>query len=230
MAQHKAVATRPVLSPVILGSVLAAYGLALTVFFLRLVGSQFPIRFELGGAVALAGVIAVSPTLAVLAARRKTLLLAAGLTAMSTLLGFSVLALPMIVIGLIWLVAYGRMAVPGPISRKIATVAVVWLLTTAAFGVLFLHIDPRCADTLSDGRVRMVDVTTQGMESGWIWNVRSSFAGTSSSSPDVVLSVCSSDTVVAWEAALSIGLSLGALSSGWSMTSRLQGVERPGSG
>lgn len=215
------------MSPVILGSALAAYGLALAVFFLRLVGGDFPIRFELGGAVALAGVIAVSPTLAVLAARRKTLLLAAGLTAMSTVLGFSVLALPMIVIGLIWLVAYGRMAVPGPISRKIATVAVVWLLATAAFGVLFLHIDPRCADTLSDGTVRMVDVTTQGMDSGWTWNVRSSFSGTSSSSSDVVLSVCSSDTVVDWEAATSIGLSLGAVSLGWWLTRPLRGAAHP---
>lgn len=210
------------------GSALAAYGLALAVFFLRLVGGDFPIRLELGGAAALAGVIAVSPTLAVLAARRKTLLLAAGLTAVSTLLGFSVLALPMIAIGLIWLVAYGRMAVPGPISRKIATVAVVWLLATAAFGVLFLHIDPRCADTLSDGTVRMVDVTTQGMHSGgWIWNVRSSFSGTSSSSPDVVLSVCSSDTVVDWEAATSIGLSLGSVSLGWLLSKPPRGAAHP---
>jgi hypothetical protein len=183
--------------------VVVAYGLAAAVFVLRLLGSGLPVTAELPGAIALASIVAVPPTLAVLSARRPVLLLVAGVVSVSTLLGMSILAILLLIVGVFWLRAYvqvGRRFAP---AREILIVAVPWLRTTAAFVSLFLHLDPRCTETLADGTVRQIETSDHA---GWVWDAPSTSSGSQNLGPDVVSSSCSSGLVVVAEMDIAVGL------------------------
>ena len=190
------------------------YALALAVFALRISG-EFATSVELAGAVALATVVAVPPTLALVADSRPLLLLPAGLIALNTLFALSILALPMLAAGLVWLWAYSKSAPRGRVLRKLTVtvlVSVLWLLAAAT---LFVHIDPRCTETLSDGTVRVTDPAPQGFETGWVWEIGSTSSGSTTFGVDVVSSQCPSDRVVWWEALVVLALSGDAILSGW---------------
>ena len=206
-------------------AVAAGYGLALAVFLLRTIGSDLPLPVELPGSIALAAVVAAPPTLAVLSTHRPVLLVAAGVAAISTLLGLSVLGLPMVVIGMTWIVSYRRVTVPATTGRALLVIGAAWTFTVAAFVVLFLHIDPSCSETLVDGTVRAVDA--DGFESGWLWEVGSTSSGSTTIDIDVASSSCSSDVVVVAEAAGSLALAGLAVGSAWRLAER-SGYPPPG--
>ncbi len=90
--------------PVMWWTVGIGYGLAATIFVVRLAASELPVLMELPGAVALAMVVTVPPTLALFAwwFREATLLVSAGLIALSATPVLSVFAPVMAVLGLIW--------------------------------------------------------------------------------------------------------------------------------
>ena len=199
--------------------VVVSFGMALAIFMLRLIGSNLPMTVELPGAIALAAVVATPPTLALLSTRRPVLLIAAGVTAVSTLFGLSIFALPMVVVGVIWIMAFRGAITHTTSGRTIVVLSVAWLFTVSAFAILFLHLDPRCSETLVDGTVRSVESSD---ESGWIWEASAVTSGSMTSGGDVVFSACSSDMVTLAEAAASLGLVLLAVGTPWRLAEPVQ--------
>jgi hypothetical protein len=169
--------------------------------------------------VALAAVAAVPPTLALAGLTgRPVLLLPAGLAAVTSLPVLSVLGVPMALAGIIWFWSYANLRPGGAVARQAATMLLVWLLWAASAVVLLIHLDPRCVQTLADGTVLHVDAALGG-ESGWLWEVSSTFSGSSEIlSPDVVGGACTSDIVTGWEALVSLVLAAGAVATGWLMS------------
>ena len=220
--------SEPRVAPVSWLAVGAGYDLAAGVFVLRLVGSDLPVTLELAGAVALAAVVAVPPTLALAGLTgRPVLLLPAGLagvTSLSTgvllqlpLLGL--LGVPMVLLGVIWFWSYSKVRPGGSVIGKAVPTLVVWLLWAASVVVLFIHLDPRCIQVLADGTVLSVDAALGG-ETGWLWEVSATVSGFSEIlGPDVVSGACTSDIVTGWEALVSLVLSAGAIATAWLMTS-----------
>ncbi len=212
--------TEPRVAPVSWLAVGVGYALAAAVFVLRLVGSELPVTLELGGAVALAAVVAVPATLALAGLTgRPVLLLPAGLAGVTSLPVLSVLGVPMVLLGIIWFWSYWNLRPVGSVASKAVTTLVVWLLWAASVGVLFIHLDPRCVQVFSDGTVLYVDAALGG-ETGWLWEVSSTVSGSSGIlGPDVVSGACTSDIVTGWEALVSLVLAAGALTTAWLMTS-----------
>ena len=94
---------------------------------------------ELAGAVALAAVVAVPPTLALAGLTgRPVLLLPAGLAAVISLPVLSVLGVPMALLGIIWFWCYLNLRPRGGAADRAATTMLVWLLWVASAAVL-LH-------------------------------------------------------------------------------------------
>ena len=212
--------TEPRVAPVSWLAVGVGYALAAAVFVLRLVGSELPVTLELGGAVALAAVVAVPATLALAGLTgRPVLLLPAGLAGVTSLPVLSVLGVPMVLLGIIWFWSYWNLRPVGSVASKAVKTLVVWLLWAASVGVLFIHLDPRCVQVFSDGTVLYVDAALGG-ETGWLWEVSSTVSGSSGIlGPDVVSGACTSDIVTGWEALVSLVLAAGAITTGWLMTS-----------
>ena len=212
--------TEPRVAPVSWLAVGVGYALAAAVFVLRLVGSDLPVTLELGGAVALAVVVAVPATLALAGLTgRPVLLLPAGLAGVTSLPVLFVLGVPMVLLGIIWFWSYSKVRPVGSVASKAVTTLVVWLLWAAAVVVLFIHLDPRCVQVLADGTVLYVDAALGG-ESSWLWEVSSTVSGSSGIlGPDVVSGACTSDIVTGWEALVSLVVAAGAITTGWLMTS-----------
>lgn len=201
----------------VLGAVVAGYGLALAAFLIPIIGGDFTIWSELPGAIVIAAVVAVPPTLAALSMRnRSLLLLPAGVLGLAGALGLlSIFGLPLVILGLIWFWAYLKVAPRDHFLRKFGMVLVP-LLWLGAFVALFIHLDPQCEQRLSDGTVQQVDPVIRGFESGWAWEVdTSTFSGSGIVSADVAFEACASDTVVPWEAALSMLLSTASVAVAW---------------
>ena len=118
----------------------------------------------------------------------------------------------MLPLGVFWLWSYVA-AYPGHLLRSVAAGLAATLFAVGAFIVLFVHIDPRCANTYANDRVVLVPAGEVGFRSGWAWDV----GGTSSSSvtlgPDVVAQVCASDIVTWLEALVSLVLAGAAVAS-----------------
>jgi hypothetical protein len=212
--------------------VVVGYGLALAAFVFRIIGGDFTIWSELPGAIVIAAVVAVPPTLAALSMRnRPLLLLPAGVLGLAGALGLlSIFGFPLVILGLIWFWAYLKVAPRGHLLRKFGMVLVP-LLWLGAFIALFVHLDPQCEQRLSDGTVQQVDPVIRGFESGWAWEVdTSTFSGGSGIvSADVEFEACSSDTVVPWEAALSMLLSTASVAVAWLLggTTNLDDADSP---
>lgn len=201
------------------------YGLALAILVLRLLGGgSLLIWVELPGSVALTVAVAVPSTLALLAfPGRPALLVAASLISIAMLFLYPLLGLPMAVLGAVWLWSYSRTE-NGDRGRPLVTLGAMLLVAAMWLGaviVLFVHVDPRCAEQLSDGTVRTTDPAVQGLVAGWAWEVPSSSSGSASLSGDVVAAECTSDTIVWWEALASLILATGAVGLGVVMTDRL---------
>ena len=208
--------------PVRIG-VFVAYGLAAALFALLLADGEFPLSLKIEGAVASAAVVATPPTLALLSSRRPMLLLAAGVASVSTLLGLSILGIPMVIVGIVWVINYQKSNQGASATRAIAMAAVAWVLTVGAFVVLFLHVDPVCFETLTDGTTREIAPID---EAGWVWEVGSSSSGSQTIGTDVASSACSSDTIVFEEAAVSLTLVLMAVAVAWRLA-QAESTESP---
>jgi len=203
-------------------SVLVGFLLAGAMFALRIGGSDLPISVSLPGALAFGAAAAIPPMLAVMAARdRFGLYAAAGFSATLLAFGMSVLGLVMLPLGIIWLVIYFKDRADGFTERAESvpmTLGVAFVVVSFAIGayfVLFLHLDPRCVSTYTNGEVLLTPLDEVDMDSGWIWDVDAVTTGrTRSLGGNVLAMSCSSDVVTWPEAVASLALSSSALASG----------------
>lgn len=192
--------------------------LAGAVFLIRLAAGDLPLPTELAGALLLGAVAAAPPTLAVLGITgRPGLLLSAGICAVISAPFLSIFWLIEVVLGIVWLVTYARTPGRGSAARTVVAAIVIPVLWVAAGSLLFVHLDPRCAQTLEDGTVREFDGAANGFESGWVWNAGSEISGSSGVSVDVVEEVCTSDVVTWPEALAGLALLAALFGVGWTL-------------
>ena len=176
-------------------------------------------------AIALAVGFTLPATLALLSLnRRPSLLTAAWMAALASAVIVIELSPVWIVIAVAWGIASRSRPRPAPDARwmtwgrpllAVATVVPVF--------VLFMHLDPVCTTTYSDGRTEVVDASTRGFQSGWqfpgstysggIQSSTQAVDGSAVAGPDLVSEQCDSDTVVWWEALISVATSASIL--GW---------------
>lgn len=160
--------------------------------------------------VALGGLVVLPSVLAILGLRgRPVLLLAGGILALLLALPFTFAGLVLIVPGVLFLVAYGRMPRPpsGSVRRSMAVFVPV-VLGVGALAVLFATEQPVCYRTIQyeDGRVEHSrdHEAEADVESG-------QGTGQSFGPPgEGVVSQgggCTSDVIVPWESAAMLGLS-----------------------
>lgn len=204
-------------------AVSVGYGLALAGFILVLVGHELSFWRSLRDALIVLVLFGLPSVIAMLSQpSRSLMLLPAGIIGLLAFFAMgSILGLPLVILGLIWLWAYLRMAPPDRWARKASMILVplLWLVATA---MLWIHLDPACEQRLRDGTVIEVDPATRGFESGWIWQVGSTFSGSSGPiSADVVSEACASNTLVAWEAFSAVALTAGAVLVGFHLSSPL---------
>lgn len=162
------------------------------------------------GDVALAGLVGLPSVLAVLGLRgRSVLLLAGGILALLLALPFTLVGLILIVPGVLFLVAYGRM--PGPPSgsvRRSMAVFVPVVLGVGALAVLFATEQPVCYRTIryEDGRVERVRDREAEADAA---SGRGRGQSVEPLDEDVVSQGggCSGDMIVPWESAAMLGLS-----------------------
>jgi hypothetical protein len=195
------------------GSVILGYGLAVAGFFVAYGGSDLSFwKAFLHGFVVLV-LLAVPPTTAILShPRRPLMLLPAAMMGVAGFLGvLSVLGYLLGILGLIWLWGYLKLAPEGKWVNKVA-IGLVPLLWLAASTALWVHLDPACEQRLRNGTVLEVDPATRGFESGWTWEVSSTFSGSSGPTySDVVFEACTSNALVAWEVLAAVALSAAAV-------------------
>ena len=178
------------------------FGVALAMFVLRIAGSDMPLSVSLPGAVAFGLVVAVPPTLALLAGRgRPGLFLGAGVASIVLSLGLSLLIVVMFPVGVAWLWFFVRTR-PGHLLRSVVAGFLAAVLVLAAFVVLFLHLDPRCANTYTSGEVSLASQEEVDMESGWVWDVGGTSSSSMTASPEIAEVFCTSDVVTGIEAAV----------------------------
>lgn len=195
-------------SKMVTGTAWIGYGLAVAASAIAIVGNELSFQRALLDGLVVLALFTVPAALAMLSQpRRPMMLLPAGITGLLGLFGMgSVLGLPLVILGLIWLWAYLKTAPPDRWLRK-ASMILVPLLWLGATFALWVHLDPVCEQRLSDGTVVEVDAATRGFESGWTWGVGSSFSRSSGPiSQGVVSETCTSNTLVAWEALAAIVL------------------------
>lgn len=197
-------------SKAVTASVVAGYGVALAGFAIVLIGNDLSLgRALLHGLVVLA-LLTAPPTTALLSQpTRPLMLLPAGLMGLFGISGaLSILGLPLVALGLIWIWGYAKLTSPGRWVNKVAMIflPVLWLGATTA---LWIHVDPVCEQRLRDGSIIQVDPFVRGFDSGWTWEVSSSSISSSTISGDVVSETCTSNAVVAWEGLSAIGLCAG---------------------
>jgi hypothetical protein len=189
------------------------YAMALAVLVIRVVNTETGIG-EILGSIALASSAAIAPTLAWFSLdRRPGLLPAAGLAALVTGV-VNLIVLPVaLVVALIWRQAWSSRPVKVELSRGLWWSGVAMAMGSAlAVFALFMHLDPRCTETLEDGTVLKVDPSEHGMQSGWRLGVGSTGTTSSQSGPDSpVATSCTSDTVIWPEALASMAVSLGVI-------------------
>ncbi len=178
------------------------------------------IGFFLG--VGLGMMLAVPATLALLAhPRRPALFLPAAVIAVGSIVVIPMLALPLLLLGLIWFWAHHRLVGTNHAGVVASLVAVaLWL---GAGAVTLIHLDPSCVRTFQDGTTEAFDPATHGYETGWLWDVDAAATGSASAGPgEAVSEACVSDTLVPWEAGAAIVLAVGSVYSGWRLTSALE--------
>jgi hypothetical protein len=183
------------------------------------------------GSALLAALAAVPPTMALLAyPNRPGLLLPAGATAIASLYLISFYALPMVLVGLVWLWVHHQVSgdtPAGAISALVVGVA-LWLAVPA---VTTVHLDPSCSETLSDGTVQDVDPATRGYPTGWVWVTGSStVTGSAAPGAGVVAEACVSDNLVGWESAAAIAVAAASVFLSWLLIKpvEIEAEEKPG--
>lgn len=198
--------------------------LAVLIAILRVVGADPRTVGEVLGSGALAVAALLPAVYAWLALdRRPGLLPAAAYGAIVVGLISTVLVPIALIATLLWARAHtlGISTVSPPRLAGLRRIGLAALVVVAIMS-LFMHTDPACSETLADGTVRAVDPAEHGFTSGWGMGLGSVGSSTTTLGPDVVASSCSSDTVVAWEAAISLSASAAALglASRWPVNQR----------
>jgi hypothetical protein len=204
-------------APLSVVAVVVGYAVAITAFTLRVGLGDLPWQLELPGGFALGAVAALPPTLALIGlSGRPVSLLAAGVTALSSLPVLSLLGVVMAMLGAYWVVSSVKLELGGAL-RAVAITSAVWLLWASSVAMLFVHLDPRCAQTRVDGTV-VVEAPT-GLYSGWVWNAPPTAGSSSSSDQSIVTETCASD-VITWIEAVVILASTGAAAGIGSLATR----------
>jgi len=209
--------------PIWQASLLVGYGLVAAAFVVRMALSDLPWWMSLPGAVALAGVAALPPTLAWLAGRRPGLFAGAGILALVLSVGLSILSPVMILLGAIWLVMLALRLPHRPV-RTIAATLLATIFGVVAFACLFLHLDPRCTNTYVGGTARVVP---SDMPAGWIWEVPDVQTSSMSGGPGVASSVCISDVVTWMEAIVILATAGSGVMVGWVTAGEPRVIDRP---
>ncbi len=210
---------------VVWGGIIVGYVLAIALAVMRIVNIGVT-PGEVLASVALGVAAAVAPTLALISLdRRPTLLPAASMSAVA--LGVIELALlPVWLLpALAWWWGHSRRPVRVEVSRTQWWGRVAMALgVVLAVIVLFVHLDPRCTETMADGTVREVDPADMGFESGWrLGSSGSSGDNSGQGGPAGPVSrSCTSDTIVWGEAVASILISVAVIGSalGWPVNVR----------
>jgi len=191
---------------------------AIALTIIRLANTDPVTIGETLGSVALGPVLATPATLALLSLdRRPTLLPAAALTALVTVMVGAVVLPVALATAFIWYRAWAERPVAAATStvRKSAHFGLAFLLLAATL-TLFVHVDPVCVQRLTDGTERSVDAASRGLTTGWAFGSVGTTGTTSSSSisGDVAEEVCTSNTIVLGEALASLALTAIVLESG----------------
>lgn len=162
-------------------------------------------------AIALAVAFTLPATLALLSLnQRPSLLTVAWMAALVA--GFTVIELSpvWIVIAIAWGFASRSRPRP-PVEARWMTWArpLLALMVAVPVFILFMHLDPVCTTTYADGHTETVKATDQ--PTGWQFGstyISSTGSASSSIGTDSVSETCDSNTVVWWEALLSIAASV----------------------
>lgn len=105
------------------------------------------------------------------------------------------------------------------------------LMVAVPVFTLFMHLDPVCTTTYADGHTETVEASGQGFPSGWQFgsSYSTNSGSVSSLGGDSVSQDCSSNTVVWWEALLSIAASAAVvgLASRWPTSEQLGSEPAP---
>ena len=189
---------------------------------------------ETFGSLALGLALATPATLAALSLdQRPTLLPAAAITALLTAIVAAVLLPVALITAFIWYRAWMERPVPAvtTVARSAARIGLGFLLLTAMLA-LFVHVDPVCTQTLTDGTERSVDPASRGYTTGWALGFVETHSSMSSISQGVAEEICTSDTVVLGEALASLALTALVLETGrrWPKGVRSQHTVEPGRG
>ncbi|MBK5266171.1 MAG: hypothetical protein JJE47_01930 [Acidimicrobiia bacterium] len=163
-------------------------------------------------AIALAVAFTLPATLALLSLnQRPSLLTVAWMAALVA--GFAVIELSpvWIVVAIAWGFASRNRPRPAVEARWMTWGRpLLALMVAVPVFILFMHLDPVCTTTYADGHTETVIGTSGGFASGWQFGSSYSTSSGSASSPGGTGSVsenCDSNTVVWWEALLSIAAS-----------------------
>lgn len=158
-------------------------------------------------ALAFAGVFSLPPTLAILSLdRRPALLTVASMGAViQGVLMITSIGLIELVPAILWYMAAQRRPLPAKTPRGAAWIRpLLAVATVVPLLAMVTHLDPVCTVTSSDGSVIRTYEYDQAT-TGWSLNLGSS---TSTSESDGETTTCATNTMTAWEAGLSLALSI----------------------
>lgn len=160
-------------------------------------------------AAAFLAALSLPPSLALASLdRRPALLTMAAMAALvqgALLLG-SVVGVLQVVPAILWYLASQRRPRPATAPREATWMRpLLAAATLVPLLVMFIHLDPICVVSGPDGTVVRTYVE-EGAPSGWEFSLSSYSTGSSDAGPGEITS-CTSNRIVAWEAAASLSLS-----------------------
>lgn len=197
---------------------------------LRIVNLEHRDVGELLGSVALGVALGLPAIFAWLSLdRRPSLLPAAAFGGIVSAFFSSILLVLWIYPVYAWFRAWSERPVPSTATLGVRLARVGMAAAVAAsFLVLFVHVDPACRQTLSDGTTIEVSAAERGFSTGWTlgFGMSSSQSSSGELGGDVVAETCDSDRIVLGEALASLGIAAGATGLAWRWPQGT-GVEQP---
>lgn len=196
-----------------------AAAIAIGIAILRIANLEHRDPGEVVGSVALGAALGMPAVFAWLSLdRRPSLLPAAAFAGVVSALLSSILVVLWIYPLYVWFRAWGDRPVAAavPLSSRLGQIGLA-VAVMASFLVLFVHVDPSCRQTLSDGSTVEVDAGERGFDSGWTFGLGTTSSSSSSGvlSGDVVAETCDSDRIVLGEALASLAMVSGVTAVAW---------------
>lgn len=188
-------------------------GLAILVFALRVLNTEFVDVHEVAGSIALAVALGIPAAIAWISLDRRPTVLPAAIWGSIVAGLFTVSLLPLYLIpAYLWWKAWRMRPAPvhSPGWAPYARIGLAALVFVSA-ATLFAYENPRCLDTLADGTTLEVDASSRGFESGWTLGLSGSSSSTGSADSSGVSSQCESDRIVLAEALASLLVSASAV-------------------